>query len=44
MSLDFIGCHRQGDNSRLSLDDSLTDLAERMKGENKKLSDYGLPE
>ena len=44
MSLDFISRHRQGFNSRLALNDLLTDLAERMNGENKKLSDYGLPE
>jgi hypothetical protein len=44
MSLDYISRHRQGDNSRLALNDLLTDLAERMKGDNKTLSDYGLPE
>ena len=44
MSLDYISRHRQGDNSRLALNDLLTDLAERMKGKTKTLSVYGLPE
>ena len=44
MSLDYIFRHEQGDNSRLALNDLLTDLAERLKGENKTLSSYGLPE
>ena len=44
MSLDYIFHHQQGDNCRLALNDLLTDLAERMKSENKTLSEYGLPE
>jgi hypothetical protein len=44
MSLDYILRHNQGDNCPLATNDLLTDLSERMKAENKELSDYGLPE
>ena len=44
MSLDYILRRGQGNNSRLALNDLLTDLAERLKGDNKTLTAYGLPE
>jgi hypothetical protein len=45
MSLDYILRHNQGDNRTLATNDLLlTDLSERMKAENKELSDYGWPE